>query len=70
MRFSDQFPIATSAGAGADANAIPWFKRYRPEAIAQHAAAFRKAAEHYEELLADDPGDPPQLGSWHFFTPQ
>jgi len=29
---------------------IPWFKRYRPEIIEEHAAAFRKVAEHASEL--------------------
>jgi dTDP-4-amino-4,6-dideoxygalactose transaminase len=46
---------------------IPWFKRYYPELIEEHAHAFRKVAENYRELLRDDPGDPPQLGGWHFF---
>ncbi|MGH2355294.1 MAG: DegT/DnrJ/EryC1/StrS family aminotransferase [Chloroflexota bacterium] len=46
---------------------IPWFKRYRPDLIEQYAGAFRKVAESYEELLADDPGDPPTLGGWQFF---
>ncbi|WP_207592737.1 DegT/DnrJ/EryC1/StrS family aminotransferase [Halomontanus rarus] len=31
--------------------AVPWFKQYRPELIEQHANAFRKVAENYEELL-------------------
>jgi len=43
---------------------IPWFKRYRPKVIEQYASAFRKVAKHYRELLADDPGDPPEIGSW------
>lgn len=43
---------------------IPWFKRYHPELIEQYAAAYRKVAEGFEALLADDPGDPPGLGSW------
>jgi perosamine synthetase len=30
---------------------IPWFKKYYPEVIEEHAAAFRKVAEHAEELL-------------------
>lgn len=46
---------------------IPWFKHYRPEIIEQHAKAFRKVAENYQELLADDPGDAPELGGWHFY---
>lgn len=33
---------------------IPWFKKYRPNIIRQHAAAYRKVAENYQGLL---PGD-------------
>jgi len=29
---------------------IPWFKHCRPDVIAEHAAAFRKVAEHADEL--------------------
>jgi perosamine synthetase len=29
---------------------IPWFKRFRPQLIAEHAAAFRKAAEQSDTL--------------------
>lgn len=47
---------------------IPWFKYYRPAIIAEHAAAFRKVAEGYRELLAQDPGNPPSIGGWHFFA--
>lgn len=47
---------------------IPWFKHYRPKIIEEYANAFRKAAENYEELLEDDPGNPPDLGVWHFFN--
>jgi dTDP-4-amino-4,6-dideoxygalactose transaminase len=47
---------------------IPWFKRYRPEVIAEHAAAYRKVAESYEALLEGDEGNPPDLGGWHFFN--
>ena len=32
--------------------AIPWIKKDYPEIIEQHAAAFRKVAEHAEELVA------------------
>jgi perosamine synthetase len=46
---------------------IPWFKKFRPQIIEEYANAFRKAAENYEELIAGDPGDPPQIGGWHFF---
>lgn len=47
---------------------IPWFKHYRPQLIEEHALAFRKVAENYAALLPDDPGDPENLGDWHFFA--
>lgn len=53
--------------AGTVTYAIPWFKRYYPDIIEEHARAYRKVAEHYAELLPDDPGNPPDLGGWHFF---
>jgi len=59
--------LPVSERIGALAYQIPWFKRYRPEIIAEHATAYRKVAENYQELLEDDPGDPPDLGGWHFY---
>jgi dTDP-4-amino-4,6-dideoxygalactose transaminase len=47
---------------------VPWFKFYRPAIIAEHATAFRKVAENYRELLADDPGDAPSVGGWGLFA--
>lgn len=35
--------------------AIPWFKKYRPEVIEQHAAAYQRVSERHEELLEADP---------------
>ena len=32
---------------------VPWFKRYRPRIVEEHALAFRKVAENAGELLAD-----------------
>ena len=58
-------PVTESVGLRT--YSIPWFKRWRPQIIEEHANAFRKAAESYQELLKDDPGDPPQLGQWYFF---
>jgi dTDP-4-amino-4,6-dideoxygalactose transaminase len=60
----EQDSLPVSEKIGALTYGIPWFKHYRPELIAQHAKAFRKVAEHYSELLADDPGNPPDLVSW------
>ncbi len=60
--------LPISEGIGARVYSIPWFKKYRPEIIREHAEAYRKVAEHADELRADDPGDPPMLGGWHFFA--
>lgn len=43
---------------------VPWFKKYQPGAIAQHAKAFKKVAQYYKELLKDDTGDPVTVGGW------
>jgi perosamine synthetase len=59
--------LPVSEGIGRRVYEIPWFKHYRPELIEEYALAFRKVAENYKELLAEDPGDPKELGGWHFF---
>jgi dTDP-4-amino-4,6-dideoxygalactose transaminase len=58
--------LPISEGIGARLYSIPAFKHYRPEIISEYAGALRKSAENYKELLADDPGNPPHLGGWHF----
>ncbi|MBN1400597.1 MAG: DegT/DnrJ/EryC1/StrS family aminotransferase, partial [Anaerolineae bacterium] len=60
--------LPITEGIGARLYSIPWFKHYRPELIAEHALAYRKVAENYATLLADDPGNPPDLGNWFFFS--
>jgi len=45
---------------------IPWFKHFYPQQIEEYARAFRKVVDNYLLLLADDPGDSPDLGGWHF----
>jgi len=60
----EQGALPVSETIGAMTYSIPWFKHYRPEIIEEHANAFRKAAEHASELLADDPGNSPELTSW------
>ena len=42
---------------------MPWFKHCKADIIKEYAGAYRKAAENYRELLADDPGDG-QVGRW------
>ncbi|MFP3895300.1 MAG: DegT/DnrJ/EryC1/StrS family aminotransferase [Anaerolineales bacterium] len=58
--------LPVSEGISARLYSIPWFKRYRPRVIAQHAQAYRKVAEHYDDLLEGDEGNAPDLGAWHF----
>lgn len=60
--------LPVSERIGSQTYSIPWLKHYRPEIIREYAFAFRKVAEGYEELLSDDPGNPEQLGGWHFFS--
>jgi len=43
--------LPVSEGIAEIAYGIPWFKKDYPEIIEQHANAFRKAAEHADELL-------------------
>lgn len=63
-----QGSLPVSERTGSLTYTIPWFKHHRPEIIDQYADAYRKVAQNYEELLEDDPGDPPELGGWHFFA--
>lgn len=56
--------LPVSEGIGALTYAIPQFKRYRPDVIAEHATAYRKVAEHYAALLEGDPGNPPDVCGW------
>lgn len=53
-----------SEASGSRSLQIPWFKHYRPEVIEQHAAAFRKVAENYRDLLKEDPGSDRENGAW------
>jgi perosamine synthetase len=48
----------------------PWFKHYRPAIIEEYANAFRKVMENHQELIPDDPGNPPELGSWGLTPPR
>ena len=66
LRASDH-NLAVSEKIGALIYWIPWFKHYRPEVIDEYAEAFRKVARNYRALLKDDPGNPDNLGVWHFF---
>ncbi|MDI6829161.1 MAG: DegT/DnrJ/EryC1/StrS family aminotransferase, partial [Armatimonadota bacterium] len=64
-QYKGDLPVSESVGART--YSIPWFKKYRPQIINQYIEAFRKVCENYEELLAGDPGNPENIGGWHFF---
>jgi len=44
---------------------IPMFRKFDKEVVEQCAAAFKKVAENYKDLLEGDQGDPETLGGWH-----
>jgi dTDP-4-amino-4,6-dideoxygalactose transaminase len=46
--------LPVSDSIGKIAYSIPWFKHDRPEIIEQYAAAYRKVAEHADELLEEE----------------
>jgi perosamine synthetase len=46
---------------------VPWFKHFRMDEIEQYANAYRKVTENYQDLLAEDQGNPPILGGWSMF---
>jgi len=66
VRVMDQ-NLSPSEEIGALTYSIPWFKHFKPEYIEEYANAFKKAALNYKELLKDDPGNPEEIGGWHFF---
>ncbi len=47
---------------------VPWFKHLRREQIEEHAAAFRKVAEHHERLLGGADAAEAFAGHWGLST--
>jgi perosamine synthetase len=47
--------------------AVPWFKHDRRDQIDEYVSAIKKVAANYADLLDSDPGNPPDLGGWHFY---
>lgn len=60
--------LSNSENLGSHVFGIPWFKHYRPEFIEEYANAIKKVVANYKDLLADDPGNPENIGGWHFFN--
>jgi len=48
---------------------VPRFNYYKSDFIEEHAAAYRKVAENYRELLAGDKGNPGYLTRWDIPKP-
>lgn len=59
-----QLPVTESV----EIFSIPWFKHNWPETIASYAAAFRKVADHADELRQHAKPDEQQPGRWFFFA--
>jgi len=60
--YSGELPIAESIQSRVFF--IPNFKHYRPEIIAEYAAAYRKVAENYRDLLSGDTQPDDLQGKW------
>jgi len=46
---------------------VPWFKHYEPDAIEQHAVAYRKVIENYQALLPGDTDKDAETGGYSSF---
>jgi perosamine synthetase len=46
---------------------VPWFKHCEPEAIAEHAGAYKKVIENFEALLKDDTEEDADTGGYSSF---
>jgi len=46
---------------------VPWFKHYHPEAIEEHAKAYKKVVKNYRALLADDSDKDADVGGYSSF---
>lgn len=60
--------LPVAEGISAKVFGVPWLKKFRPELIDQYILAFRKVTANYKKLLADDPGNPEQIGGWGTFV--
>lgn len=46
---------------------VPWFKHFRPEIIKQHADAYKKVVDNYEQLLINDNELDENIGGYSSF---
>jgi hypothetical protein len=63
-QYIERLPVAESINL--HVFEVPWFKRYIPEIIEEHANAYKKVVKNYKVLLADDTGDE-EVGGWSSF---
>jgi perosamine synthetase len=65
-QYIEKLPVAESINL--HVFEVPWFKRYIPEIIEEHADAYKKVVNNYKALLADDTGDEEVGGYSSFFS--
>lgn len=59
--------LPVSEGVGERIFSVPWFKHDRRDVIDTYVRAFQKISAEHKSLLDADPGNPPDVGDWHFF---
>ena len=70
-RVIDQPPgsLPVSEGIGEKVFGVPRFNYFKKDFIEEYAAAYRKVANNYRELLAGDKGNPGYLTRWDIPKP-
>ncbi|MBN1804838.1 MAG: DegT/DnrJ/EryC1/StrS family aminotransferase [Sedimentisphaerales bacterium] len=64
-RYVEKLPVAESINRYVFE--VPWFKRYLPEIIEEHANAYKKVIRNYKTLLADDTCKDEDAGGYSSF---
>ena len=60
-------PLPVAEGINRRVFGVPWFKRYRPQIIEEHAKAYKKVIKNYRALLADDSDKDADIGGYSSF---
>ena len=64
-QYLDKLPVAESINGCVFE--VPWFKRYQPEVIEEHADAYKKVIGDYRALLAGDSQESTDVGGYSSF---
>jgi perosamine synthetase len=64
-QYVEKLPVAE--GINQRVFEVPWFKRYQPEVIEEHAGAYKKVIEGYRTLLAGDSHKDTDVGGYSSF---